>query len=519
MKKNFLIIACLIISFIASAQQKPKVELSKPYPVVDAKSKEYLKFGDDIVTVKDNIIQVFGANDMKLKSTNEFTLPKNAVIENIQVLKDKLVMFYSLWDKENKTEQLFCTYIKNGKLDGDGKILFKVSGKVTGDLSASGFYSFEVVNKFKFQYSSLGDNLLIYYRVKPEIKSDDVNFDVIGMNVYDSNLSGLWAKEVKMPYTEKKMDNIDYSVDNEGNVYILTRIYNDETTRLEVDDKPNFRLEIIKAEANSGIVTKTPIALDEKFVRDLSLFECTDEYMICTGFTRKSLKSGSDGIVVFKILKGGGLSEKKYYFIPLEIVNQYETERTQARNKKKTDEDAADFLNLRMESLVVQKDGSIIMIGEQKYIQVVRTKNGYTYIYWFCDMLFTKINADGSLAYMKKLPKKQKGNNQYEQLSYKYMPGNGCHYVLFMDNNKNVNLDLNSSPAVHVNGFGGFLTAYKVNDSDGQTERISILDIKDVKGMELYQFAMGRILPINTNTFIFEAYKKQKEDVMVRVTF
>ena len=50
------------------------------------------------------------------------------------------------------------------------------------------------------------------------------------MYVFEKNMAQVWNKEVKMPYTEKKMNNLDYSVDSEGNGYMLTTVYDDNST-------------------------------------------------------------------------------------------------------------------------------------------------------------------------------------------------------------------------------------------------------------------------------------------------
>ncbi len=521
--KITLLIMVLGLTNLFSQQLKSKVELSKPYPVIDAKSKIYFKIGNSIMTMKDNTLQMFNIDKMNLANIGEYELPKKAVFDYVDEINDKIYMFYDLYDKENETEQLFYKAFNSdlGKFEPDGHLLFKVKGKVSGTLVSSGFYSYETINKFDFEVANDESKLLIKYRVKPEIKDDSKNNDVIGVYVYNSDMTKIFGKEVAMPYTEKKMDNLDYSIDVDGNVYILTRIYNDETTKLEKDDKPNFHLEILKIDGTSGTVTKTPINLGDKYVKQLSVFECTAEYMICLGLSSKDIKSDPDGIVVFKILKGGALSDITYYKIPLEVINMYETDKSQEKNEKKEDE--AEFSNLYLDHLIIQDDGSIVVVGE-KYYSVCHTtySNGRSYTtctYHYDDILITKIDKSGQLAWMKKLPKRQTSGKGQGGLSYKYMEGEGCHYLLYLDNVKNMNLPLNKRPAQHVDGKGGYLTAYKVQDSDGKTEKISILNMDNVKGIELFQFAVNRIIPVTLNSFIFEAYKKQKEDVLVKVTF
>ena len=529
MKINIITLFFVVFStMFAFSQQKPKIEISKPYPVVDAKSKIYLKNSDNIFALKDNTAQLLGIEKMNLLKISEFSLPKNAEFEEIVQFEDKYILFYSQWDKENEFEQLFYKEINmdKGNVQNEGVLLFKVKGKVTGSLIAGGFYSYRVVNKFNTQFSFGKSKLLIQYRLKPEEKKDEKNWDVIGFCVLGKGLEKVWSKEVKMPYTEKKMDNLDYTVDSEGNAYVLAKVYDDNSTKDKTaDKKPNYHIELLRIEKESGAITKTPISMNGKFISNLWLYEGTADYMVCTGFTNKGTDSDdADGIVMFKVNKDGSISEIKNYPIPLEVLNQYVSERAQKKNEKKDKDDKAEFQELELRRLIVQNDGSIIIVGEQHYIVTHTTySNGRSYTYYtyhYNDMLISKIDKNGELAWMKKLPKRQTGKNGLGGMSFKYMPGDGCHYMLFLDNVKNMNLSVNDYPNGHSDGAGGYLTAYKVDDSNGNVTKISILDTRDVKdGLEIFQFAVNRIIPVTLNSFVFEAYKKKKEDILIKVTF
>ena len=103
-------------------------------------------------------------------------------------------------------------------------------------------------------------------------------------------------------------------------------------------------------------------------------------------------------------------------------------------------------------------------------------------------------------------------------MSYQYMFQNGNHYVLFLDNKKNLELPLNKVPANHTDGQGGFLTAYKISDAKGAVSKLSLFDMRDLQGTEVYQFMTDRILPLSGNEFVIELYKKQKEDLLIKVS-
>jgi len=44
-----------------------------------------------------------------------------------------------------------------------------------------------------------------------------------------------------------------------------------------------------------------------------------------------------------------------------------------------------------------------------------------------------------------------------------------------------------------------------------------LFDLKDVKGIPVYQFTIGRIMQPNDKEIILELYKKQKQDILLRI--
>jgi hypothetical protein len=72
---------------------------------------------------------------------------------------------------------------------------------------------------------------------------------------------------------------------------------------------------------------------------------------------------------------------------------------------------------------------------------------------------------------------------------------------------------------LHVDGQGGFLTAYGIEDKSGVVVQETILDTRNVNGVEVFQFSPTRLVSPLPNTLVFEAYKKKKEDVLVKIVF
>jgi hypothetical protein len=532
MKKNLLILFIILCTpFLAISQAN--VTVGTPYKVIDARTKDYFSKGSEILTVKIDgrkiYIQKLNAENLTfIKQTESEDMPDHYVLENLSILGNKLYMFYSLWDKPNETEQLFAREIdfEKGEFKSTGKNLIKVHGRITGNLtSMGGMYNFGIADKFSFNMSHDSSKMLVQYRLKPEIKNDDKSYDIIGLSVFDKDLNTIWSKEVKMPYTEKKMNNIDYSVDSKGNPYILTTVYDDNTTDIKKgkDDKANYHIELLRINRNSNVIDITPISIKDKFINKIWLYEGAGNYMICAGYYNNGKDlSAADGVILLKVGSDGKTYDISSYEIPLEILNQYVSLRTQKKNEKADDNDKAQFAELELRELHIEKDGSILLIGEQHFItsRTYYSSSGGSrtvYYYHYNDLLITKIDASGKLAWMKKIPKRQVGMNGRGGMGYKYISDRDNHYFVFLDNEKNLNLSVDNAPASHSDGAGGFLTAYKLADSNGAMSKYSIFNTRDVQGIEIFQFTTSRIMPLSPGLFTVEAYKKKKEDILIKV--
>ncbi len=529
MKSRFILFF-LFLSFIAQAQVK--ISVGQPYGVIDAQNKYYFNRGSEILTVKlkkrEVIIQKLNSEKLAFEKISVYRdFPDGFNLEHIVEYNDRYYIFYSVWDRQAEMEQLFYREIDfdKGTLKPDEKLLVQVRGKVAGDLISRGWYSFSVANKFSFQFSKNDDKLLVHYRLKPQIKNDSKSYDIIGMHVFGKNLERVWDEEVTMPYTEKKMNNLDYSVDRQGNAYILTTVYNDETTdeKKRTDNQANYHIELLRMSGKNNKIVITPVTVGSKFINKVYLFEVSDSYMICAGFySNLPYRNAADGIFSFKLTKEGDLIDSRNYEIPLEVLNMYISEKAQRRNEKKEEKDKAEFEDLELRELFIDENGGVLLVGEQYYIQAhtYYNSNGSSrtyYTYHYNDLLVTKINESGQLEWMKKLPKRQTGTSGRGSMSYKHMAADGSHYFLFLDNERNLELTPDRFPAVYRDGGEGFLTAYKVSDKSGSVDKVSITSTRDVLGLPVYQFQTSRILPIDKNSFVVEVYKKKKQDVLIRV--
>lgn len=515
----------LFLLSLAFAGSTPEVQLGTPYKVVDAADKEYFKVGKEMVSVKvdgdDLIVQHFDVDTLTQTSSLRAKIPDGGQLESLVGFDDSVVLFYSVWDKKNEKEQLFYEALdpKTGTFPAEGQRIVVVDGKVTGTLMSTGFYNISTRGKFKIHHASDGKMLMVEYRKRPEKRDDSVSHDVIGVGVFGPGMKEAWHREFRMPYTEEKMDRLATSVDPSGTAYLLAKVREGEGSEEVVDGEPNYHVEVLKMDATAAEIATTPIEFSGKFVQTMAIFDAGPAGLVGAGlYNNGKIRGSADGFFTVAL---GKTSTPVFHEIPKEIAQQYATEGEKRKAEKKGAAAALPFMTL--ERLITYEDGGMTLIAEQEWVEVTtyRSSNGTyttTYVYHFEDMLLARVDGTGTLRWMRRIPKEQAGARNPGGLSFEHFQAGGRQYVLYFDNVKNLNLPDDQTPAVHIDGRGGFLTAMAIDDSTGAGTKLSIFDSTDVNGTELFQVGVDRIIPISDTTFVMEAYKKKKEDVLVRVT-
>jgi hypothetical protein len=512
------------------------VKLGEPYKVVDAKSKRYFAVGDNktlsIKTDKETVfVQMYsytkaGSKELDNKEYKK-ELPRGSAIVDIIQTKDNIFYVYSVYNKKEKNYTVFCRNIspKKGTL-GSQKELFTTKGKVNraprnpaGIITINSIYDWGLNPRFEIMTSYDDSKFLIRYRNAPLSKKDAENYDVLGFHVFDGNMKKVWGKEVKMPYTEEKMNNLTYGVLSSGDAFMIAR--KNEAKELEL-------LTINKE--NSLKAKKIDISGDYNFMK-INLEEDPNGELVCAGlysegginfkfsFGGGSISYTTNGIFYFKMTPAGKVISKQDYEFPLDIIQQYISKRLKKRAAKKEDKGKAGIEDLKLVETINQEDGSTIFVCERQYARQEMWGTDTKNVYHFSNILIMKVSADGKLTWIKKIPKNQAGINGRGQMSIKYMKSKGYHYILYVDNPKNLNITLEDVPATHKDGMGGFLTACKIDDANGKYEKHTVLDMRDIEGKVAHQFNVTRIYEADPKEQIFmmETYLKGKKDAMIKI--
>ncbi|MDI3320360.1 hypothetical protein [Pinibacter soli] len=523
MKKLLIVPACFL-SAMLFAQKSNKFdfkvgsEYDLPRKTTDLAFIGNQKDGIVNISLKKEELILVRFNPSTLERTTEQRIDLDATRNfNSEILTDfyngSYYWIHSDWDKSSETEILYCDKVDIAKgriAEANTKLL--ETTKIAGTSVAKGFYNMKTTDKYGFQYDAAHKKLLISYRLHPEQKNDKKNYDKIGLNVFDENMKKIWGGEFTMPYTEAVMDNLDFSVDAEGNAYMLTKVYASDS-RKEVDKEtgnPGYHFEILKFSRDSKKPAIIPVELDNYFIKQTSITEDSQhELVVACTYSKKSKGNGTEGVFLAKIDPSGKLVgyQKGYYQFPAEELKKFES----ARSKRKIDkEENYEAKNLSVRDIILDKDGGIFITCEE--YQVIETSyydnmtHSYRrYItYYYGDIFASKIDASGNFQWLRKIPKNQKGSAGRGTMSFKLINDASGYYFLYLDNLKNLNLAEDETPKYHVDGYGGQVMVTKITN-DGAVSKDLLFDTREEDIMifpaDFYKF--------NSNQFIGRARLKR----------
>lgn len=443
-------------------------------------------------------------------------MPSNFISDRFMHFGNKHLWFYSTWDKKAEKEHLFSQQIdvKNGKMVGEQEVLSAT--KLHGDLISLGGYHFEKANKYHFYTSTDTSKLLIAYTLEHTTRDDSKSKEVIGFNVFDTNMKKLWNKEVTMPYTEEMMDNVDYTVDNEGNAYLLAKVFDGSRKIEKGATEPNYHYELIRFSNGSGSVKTIPVKLS-KFINEIYITENQQGELVLSGFYSAVRGNSSDGVYIVKIDKEGNVSnvKKGFYEFPNEILKQYVSAREKSKLEKKEQKDDKDLevYDLEMRNVLFNSDGSMLITGEEYFTRTVTYSNGNstysrTYYYYY-DILVMKISAAGEMEWCRKIPKRQVGTGGRRTMSFDFEEYNGEYYFFYTDNVKNLNITTDKVPERHADGAGGFLVYTKI-DKGGHMSKYKMFDYREKK-VQLFPAEFQRV---SNNELIDRAFDGKVSQVV-----
>ncbi len=523
MKYLLLALASVSLLSVSNAQSKKfTFTLGEEYGL-PRKSSDLAFLGND----RDGIINLsmkkeeltivrFDTKTLKTTSERAVQLPeatKNFVSEDVLDFGGTYYWLHSDWDKDAETETLYYDIIDvaSGKLKATNKKMFQTT-KLTGDGYARvSAYTSKLIGKYNLNRDADRTKLLVSYRLKPETRNDKYSYDKLGFQVFDDKMNKLWGGEFTMPYTEAVMDNSDYTVDNNGNAYLLAKVYDSEK-RKEVDKEtglPGYHFEVFKFMKGQKKPTIVRVSIGENFLKEVSVIENSlHEIVIACTYSKKAKGNGTDGVFLAAVDSDGKLAKYKkgYYEFPLAELQKFESARQRRKMERKDDYEAP---NLHVRDIVVDPTGGVFITCEEYYVVVnsYYSPNGgshTTTTYYYQDIVAAKINASGEFEWVRKIPKRQRGTSGRGTMSFKLVSDASGYYFLYLDNLKNMDITEDEEPKYHVDGMGGQVMVSKL-DPSGALSKELLFDVRK-EDIRIYPADFDKI---NNNQFIGRARVKK----------
>ena len=450
----FLLLSCFYVSPLLLAQTSA-FRVGEPYKVIDANKKHY--FSDPannlMLAIKDRnnkiILQRFDLTTLKeVKRSDRIILPNLTYIYDIVRIHGRIYILQADYSTGKRHLKLFAHQIDPFKCTLVGERIPVLDGKNISQIIIQ-------------QRGKDGDILLLGFRAD-KMGNNEQRFAYC--KVLGKDLTTVGAYELQFPHKKRQVDIIDYHLDQQSVPYVLTKVRLSNNSRRNIIGRGehamiNYQLEILKFNLTDGSHTIIPIKLDDQQIESSWLYAGVDGQVICTGFysKRESKTKEPDGIFVFKVDPDAKLLEHRHYEFPIEILTQYKNAGQQSRIARADRKGQAEMNNLKLKKILVQEDNSLIIIGEVDFVltSTNTSTNGSTYTrttYHYYDMLVTKINPDGSLAWMRKLPKRQIGSRGRGSMSFQHVKLKNQHYFLYLDHLRNKIVNVYELPSIYADG-------------------------------------------------------------------
>ncbi len=516
MKKTTLLLLIALFPILLFGQVIPTPEgfsitSSKPTAVTYAR-KFYITEGENLYMLKhiyDNLtIQVYDIDQNLETSSKEFTnaLRKYERIIDVIKSKDSYYILTSNFDKKKKTHALCYR-----KIDFDSQTIGAVN-ELRNDNSKK-----RIINYYSLYFSGDMSKMLVYNKIEDK----EMQYKYM---VFDSNMELLWSKTYDLPLkggsTRIKLD--DTQVDNLGHVYVAAKIYHANIPPGVSGKLPICHYELLRI-TESGI---SNIVLNKKSpnVYDLRLVMSEDNSKYLVGFyndNKAKFNNHYDGVYAMLISSENKVEYEKSFEFSIDLINQYQTPGKQKKNSSKKSKGKLDYKHLGLQDIIITKDRGLILVSEMYRYNISGSGSSTTYTHIYEDIVVHKIGEDGSLIWVKKLPKDQFGKKSI-YLSFKYVKISDKHYFFFLDNIKNKTIEKDIRPVEYKGKKNGIFSAFIIDDDSGEVSKVQFLNKDEAVTEEISEpfvmehFKFKRLIPI-TNGILLKSSMGDEKDVIIKI--
>ncbi len=336
---------------------------------------------------------------------------------------------------------------------------------------------------------------------------DEEKFKVF-LSVLDKDLNVAWSRKVAINHTEEQVELLATHLQNEGDVYILAKVYEGRKAKESKKDKkkksvPAYDVVLYHFTKDSETPQESILKLGDSFIRGAALSVGNSGSMKCAGFYSNT-KGGSIQGVFFLELNPDGTTKtankKEFSASDLKILGSKNT------SKDKTGDEGLDA-SFKFSDFFVRDDESALVVAEENYSYTVTSYNGRTTTtttyYHSNDVVMFSVNPDGTISKVIMLPKRQMGVNTNYFLSYtSLIHGNKVSFFYNEDEDNMESPVVNPKPKL-MNKFKDCVAVMTTLGEDGKLVRKQLFEASDIESL----FVPNNSTQISPKSLFFVSFK------------
>jgi hypothetical protein len=295
---------------------------------------------------------------------------------------------------------------------------------------------------FSYTFSRDSSHIAIY--ANSESRKDEP--EKYGLFVFDQDITPLWHREVTLPYAESLFGIQDFTIDNDGNVFLLG-IKSQEKRESKRKGKPNYEYRILGYHEDGTEADEYEVSLGDKFLTDMKIDVSPKKDIVCAGFYSEVGTFSVKGSYYLRIGRKSKeverVSSKEF---GIDFITQNYTERQENKAKKRAAKGkAVELYEYDLRDIIPRADGGAVLLAEQYYVTVFCRTDSRTGVttctnyYHYNDVIIVSIDRDGQIEWASKVPKRQTSiNDGGYYSSYVSMITNENLYLVYNDNLHNL---------------------------------------------------------------------------------
>ncbi|MCH2081588.1 MAG: hypothetical protein MK226_04315 [Saprospiraceae bacterium] len=423
-------------------------------------------------------------SNSKLRKSKELNLKykkKTRLFEDLILVGGELYLFTSFNNRSQKKNYLFAQKINRKRLIPEKK-LTKIAEISTKSEHRAGQFDIEI---------SKDSSKVLVYNQLPYQKREPERF---AFRVYDNQFNSIWEKDITLPYNDEKFEVKEYSVDNQGNIYVLGIIYQDRNRR-ERAGRPTYQYTILSYTAQGEKFQEYKISLGDKFISELTFRIDRNGHLVCSGFYSEKNSYSVKGTYFFRLdpitEEVLNINSKEFDFeFRSALLSRSGKRRAEQAERQNNTRKEPELLNYALDDLILRSDGGALLIAEQFFVRQYavrdffdpRSRFGgstlrYDYYYNYNDIIIVNIKPTGEIEWATRIPKIQETlNDGGYYSSYAKAIVRDKIYFVYNDNNRNFSKD--SKRIYNFNGRNSVIAVTEVS-IDGSTQKFPLFSNRD----------------------------------------